>query len=147
MQVCLFKVSLKKRVCDLSLCSFVSVCTTPPPPSPPPPAGVSSRAGMAWRVRALQAARSFSCILRGCHKTRWAPFNPISEIHSDVGERGNKKRKKCPSSANFTGSKRVAPINDRGPEAAPALAQEQHVSGVGWHHARPASPPTLKQMK
>lgn len=70
-------------------------------------------------------------------------------------DRGGKKREgnqkftspPCPSSANFTGSKRVAPINDGGPEAAPALAQEQHVSGVGWHHARPASSPTLKQMK
>lgn len=86
---------------------------------------------LSWhgRVRALQAARSFSCILLGCHKTRWAPLNPISEIHSDVGKRGKKERKKshfyfapCPSSANFTGSKRVAPINDCGPEAAPALA-------------------------
>ena len=48
---------------------------------------------LSWhgRVRALQAARSFSCILRGCHKTRWAPFNPISEIHSDVGKRAKKK--------------------------------------------------------
>lgn len=52
-----------------------------------------------------------------------------------------------PSSANFTGSKRVAPINAGGPEAAPALAQEQHVSGVGWHHTRPAAPPTPEQMK
>lgn len=110
---------------------------------------------LSWhgRVRALQAARSFSCILLGCHKTRWAPFNPISEIHSDVGMRGKKRKKShfyfapCPSSANFTGNKRVAPINDHGPEAAPALAQEQHGSSVGWHHARPASLPTLKQMK
>lgn len=39
------------------------------------------------RVRALQAARSFTCIPLGC-KTRWAPFNPISEIYSDVGMRG-----------------------------------------------------------
>lgn len=49
---------------------------------------------LSWhgRVRALQAARSFSCILLGCHKTRWAPFNPISEIHSDVGKRGKKEK-------------------------------------------------------
>lgn len=35
---------------------------------------------LSWhgRVRALQAARSFPCILW------WAPFNPISEIHSDA---------------------------------------------------------------
>lgn len=111
---------------------------------------------LSWhgRVRALQAACSFSCILLGCHKSRWAPFNPISEIHSDVGKRGEEKEKEitflfrpCPSCANFSGSKRVAPINDRRPEAAPALAQAQHVSSVGWHHARPASPPMLKQMK
>lgn len=53
----------------------------------------------------------------------------------------------CPSSASVIGTWRGAPIKDSGPEAAPALALEQHVSGVGWHHARPASPPTLKQMK
>lgn len=53
----------------------------------------------------------------------------------------------CLSSVNFTGSKRVAPINAGGPQAASALAQEQHVSGVGWHHARPAAPPTPEQMK
>lgn len=49
---------------------------------------------LSWhgRVRALQAARSFSCILLGCHKTRWAPFNPISEIHSDFGKRGKKEK-------------------------------------------------------
>lgn len=50
---------------------------------------------LSWhgRVRALQAARSFSCILLGCHKTRWAPFNPISEIHSDVAKRGKKRER------------------------------------------------------
>lgn len=162
-QVCLFKVSEKVSVRSLAVlfCLSVSSATSPPrltPPLPPArtrpllPACLRSWHG---RVRALQAARSFSCILLGCHKTRWAPFNPISEIHSDVGKRERKKRERnhifisppCPSSANFTGSKRVAPINDRGPEAAPALAQEQHVSSVGWHHARPASLPTLKQMK
>lgn len=153
MQVCLFKVPHEKvsvRSLAVLFCLGVSFATSPPFL----PACLRSWQG---RVRALQAARSFSCILCGCHKTRWAPFNPISEIHSDVGEEGEKKKRErkksnfyfapCPSSANFTGSKRVAPINDRGPQAAPALAQEQHVSSVGWHHARPASTPTLKQMK
>lgn len=108
--------------------------------------------GMAgWELSKLPAASHASCLAvtrrDGRHSTQLVKSTLM------LG-RGGKKRKKshfyfalCPSSANFTGSKRVAPINDCGPEAAPALAQEQHVSSVGWHHARPASLPTLKQMK
>lgn len=70
-------------------CLSVSFATSPPPVPCHPllPACLLSWHG---RVRALQAARSFSCILLGCHKMRWAPFNPISEIHSDVRKRGEK---------------------------------------------------------
>lgn len=74
--------SLKSERAISSFCLPVSFTTSPPS---------CQRVLGAGMARALQAARSFSCIQLGCHKTRWAPFNPISEIHSDAGKKGRKK--------------------------------------------------------
>lgn len=58
------------------------MCTFAPPP-------VLLACLLSWHggLRALQAARSLPSILRGCHRTRLAPFNPIRGIQSDVGKR------------------------------------------------------------
>lgn len=75
---------------------FCNFAPPPPPSAATDPFSSCRRVFPSWHggVRALQAARSFSCILCGCHETRWAPFNPISEIHSDVGSGGEEKRGK-----------------------------------------------------
>lgn len=69
-------VSSRSPESERAICGFALLSRRVLPPHPP-----CRRGGL----RALQAARSSSRVLRGCHKTRLAPFNPIRETHSDFG--------------------------------------------------------------
>ena len=87
----LFKVWEKVSVQPLAalFCLSVSLPLRPSTNTHPPPASSRSACLLSWHswVRPLQAACSFHhASPLGCHQTRWAPFNPISEISSDVGK-------------------------------------------------------------
>lgn len=88
----------------------------------------------------------------GCQRTRWAQFTPISQILSDFLKQITFLFRPRPSSANFTGSK-SAPINDRGPAAAPRTTSPALPgTGAACFKRRVAScetgsSSTVKQMK
>lgn len=112
-------VSSRSPESERAIRGFALLSRRPPPPQ---------RRG---RLRALQAARSSSRVLRVTRRD-WRHSTQLEKrTQILVPPR--------PSSATSTGSNTVAPINGAGPEAEPAPAQGQHVPGVGWRHARPAS--------